>query len=322
VTEKPEPINPYEPPRLQPSENEARFVDPELDRLVRRSDVIFDLMVVATCLVFPLIFYMIGADLAHRGAAFGGSFVRAGPVAIYWTAWTGEIVAGLFCQAIGGWMLGRLLRRLNLGRVVALIVACLSAIAVWFILSWHIMPLSLDRHICVFFIGYPAYCVQVVMIGLLASAGVVGGARMGRRSQRVADSKRTGDDSPRRVVSSTYATFAVGQQEVHEVGMLSTGFGRTIYTIDHEKKLDVRSFSLRGSRSLTVGDDERHDVRIQWKALPFWSVQAFVDGQRHIDELYPDIRLLFRMMMTMLAVSVTLAVIMGLVLVLTTTSAM
>ena len=52
------------------------------------------------------------------------------------------------------------------------------------------------------------------------------------------------------------------------------------------------------------------------------SVLAFVDGQRHIDELYPDIRLLFRMMMTMLAVSVTLAVIMGLVLVLTTTSAM
>lgn len=219
-------------------------------------------------------------------------------------------------------MLGRLLRRLNLWRVVALIAVCSAAVAAWFIVSWHIMPLSLDRHMYVFLIGYPGYIVQVVVSALVASGGVLGGAWMGQRRQQAADSKRMRGDSPARVVSSTCATFSVGQREVHEVGVLFSASERQIVTVDGQKKLDRRSFALWGSRSLTVGDEERHDVRIQWTALPMWSAQAFVDGQRHVDELFPDIRLLFKMMMTMLAAVVAVAVIMALVLVLTATSAM
>lgn len=321
MTEKLEPVNPYESPRLHSSDDVHRFADTELDRLVRRADIAFDVLVVVVCIVFPVIFCIIGTDLARRGAGLGGSLFRAGPDVICWSAWVAGIMARLVGQCIGGWMLGRFLRRLNLWCVVALILVCLAAVAAWFIVSWFVMPLDFERHFYVLLIGYPGYVMQVVVSTLVASGVVVGGAWMGRRSQQAVDARLTSENSPGRVVSSLYATFAVGQREVHEVGVLFTAGGREIVTVDGQKELDRRSFALWASRSLTVGADERHDIEIRSKTMPLWSVQAFVDGQPHAKELFHDVRLLFKLTMTMLAVLVAIAVIMASVLVFMMTSA-
>jgi hypothetical protein len=177
-------------------------------------------------------------------------------------------------------------------------VLCSGGVAVWLIASWFIMPMGYDTHLPVLFIRFKGYVAQVVVSTLAAWGAVVGAVSIGRRGQRAADARQTAADSPSRILSTMYATFKVGENEVHEVGVLCTGFGRVICTVDGEKKLDARSLAPRGSRGLTVGNDERHDITIQWRFLPLWSVRGFVDGECLVEELFPDGRLLFNVMVT------------------------
>ncbi len=304
----PESVNPYESPLLHTSEDDRQIADTELDRLVRRADIALEVAVVVLCTILPLMLWDIGSDLAFRGIEFSGAL---GPAATCWTAWVAGLVVRLSVHMFFGWMLGRFLRRLNLWRVVALLVVCLAAVAAWIIASWHIVPLDLDRHMYVLLIGYQGYVLQVFVSTLAASGTVVGGARLGRRSQHLADSKLGDETSPGRTVSPMYDTFTVGEQELHEVGVLFLVSGREIVMVDGDKKLETRSFALSATRSLIVGNDERHHVEIRSRTVPLWSVQAFVDGQRHARQLFPDLQLLFKMTMSLLAIFVPIALIMA-----------
>jgi len=262
-------------------------------RLVRRSDVIYDVLVVIASVLYLILLCVIGSDLAKKTVLFSGLSLGAGAAGFYWTAWGAALEARLIGQFFAGWILGRFLRRFNPWYVAAGILLCFGAVAVWLLA----FPSPTTAYY-VSVIGYRGYTSQVIANVLVAWGAIVGAIWMGRRGQRVGDATRTATARGSRIVSPMYATFNVGESEVHEVGVLCTISGRQICTVDGEKALDVRSLALRGSRRLTIGDAERHEITIRWRTFPMWSVEALVDGELCTEGLFPDLRLFLKSLLT------------------------
>ncbi len=55
----------------------------------------------------------------------------------------------------------------------------------------------------------------------------------------------------------------------------------------------MRSFDFSGVRELQVGDEEKHQVEIRFRSLPFTVVEVHIDGQRRIRSLFPRLSLFF-----------------------------
>jgi hypothetical protein len=292
VSQPPENPNPYESPHSQASEEAAEALPGDLARWARRGNVTNDVLVVIGAIVWLVILSAVGADFASTAASFG-AFRLGGAIATWhWIGWGAMLIARFPGQFLGGWMLGRFLRRINPWSVGAGLVIYMGLVCVWLIASAD--PGNRDY---VAEIGLSAYVAQVIANVLVAWAVVFGGTWLGRKGQRVAAVKWATTTACSQVPSMMAACFRVGREEVHEIGFLLLPSGREIYTVDGREKLNVRSFgAVRGSRHLSVGDREPHEIVIRWRLLPLWSAQAFVDGELSIKELFPDLRLLLVVM--------------------------
>lgn len=288
--------NPYESPQLHASEPPPEVLSPEVARLVRRADLMWDVLVVFASVVYLAILCVIGSDLAKTAVLFSGLSFGTGPAAIHWTAWGAALFGRLFGQFLGGWMFGRFLRRLNPWYVAAGIMLYLGAVAVL-----PFSPPSLTRAYYASAIGYSGFAAQIVTSVLVAWGAIVGAVWRGQRSQRIADAKRAARDQRPRIESSMYVRFTVGDRETHEVGMLLTASGRRVCTVDGEKTHDERIWALRGRRTLTIGNGERHDITIRWRTFPIWTVEALVDGELYAGDVFPDPPLLLKVLLTVTA---------------------
>ena len=308
MSQPPEEPNPYESPHSQASEDASEALPGDLARWARRANVTNDVTVVIGAIVWLVILSFVGATTASTATTFGAILLGVAIVAWYWIGWGAMLVARLPGQLLGGWMLGRFLRRFNPWSVAAGVVIWM-VLGSLFLLAWA-GPGNADY---IAEIGRPAYVAQVIANVLAAWAVIFGGTWLGRKGQRAADARSTTTDRCPRVLAMRAASFSVGREEVHEIGVLHSASGREIYTVDGTEELNKRSFwSVRGSRRLSVGDRESHEIVIRWRLFPFPCTQAFVDGELAVEELFPDTRLLLRVGVIVLAILAALCLAMGL----------
>jgi hypothetical protein len=271
--------------------------------------VTYDVLVVITAVVWLVILGGAGTTTVSVVTTAGALLFLGGTVAAwYWIGWCAMLVARVPGQFLCGWMLGRLLRRINPWCVVAGVVIWMVLGSIWLIV-WA-GPWNADY---VAEIGRPGYVAQVLSNVLAGWAVVFAGTRLGRKGRQAADAKRARADGCPKVLSLVAASFRVGSEEVHEIGVLYVS-RREIYTVDGRETLNLKAGfrGPRGSRRLSVGDREPHEIEIRWQRFRIGSAQALVDGEPLVDELFPDTRLLFRVMFIVLAVLGAGATAMGL----------
>lgn len=89
------------------------------------------------------------------------------------------------------------------------------------------------------------------------------------------------------------SAFEVGDEEKHDVRVTwSIWSGEEVYVIDDVEVARMRSFEVSGVREFDVGEEEKHKIEIRFRSLPFNVVEVFVDGKRHIRNLFPRLSFL------------------------------
>lgn len=89
------------------------------------------------------------------------------------------------------------------------------------------------------------------------------------------------------------SVFEVGQNEKHDVRVTwSLWSGEEIYEVDDVEVLRMRSFDWSGARKLDVGDQEKHQIEVRFRSLPFNIVEVHIDGKRQIRNLFPRLSLM------------------------------
>src|SRR5690349_8999471 len=82
-------------------------------------------------------------------------------------------------------------------------------------------------------------------------------------------------------IFSASSVFEVGQEEKHDVRITwSLWSGEEIYEVDDVEVLRMRSFDWSGARTLEVGDQEKHQIVVRFRSLPFNIVEVHIDGKR------------------------------------------
>ncbi len=94
--------------------------------------------------------------------------------------------------------------------------------------------------------------------------------------------------------------FEIGQKIKHQVEIMFSLFGLEIYKIDGKEVLRKRNFSIRGSRKLTIRDEENtYDLEIKVDTAPKvkswlfpgdWIAQVYVNGELFISDMTPSLR--------------------------------
>ncbi len=94
--------------------------------------------------------------------------------------------------------------------------------------------------------------------------------------------------------------FEIGQRIKHKVDIMWSLFGLEIYKVDDKEVLRKRNLSIRGSRKLTIKDEENtYEVEIKIDAAPKakswlfpgdWIAQVYVNGELSISDLTPSLR--------------------------------
>ena len=89
-------------------------------------------------------------------------------------------------------------------------------------------------------------------------------------------------------------SFEIGESEKHTISVELSAFGRESYRVDGEVVLQGWYFGLRGRRTFSVGERERHVIEFVYDALPSWKelfvpggwrAEVYVDGELHIEDL-------------------------------------
>jgi hypothetical protein len=271
--------------------------------------VTYDVLVVITAIVWLVVLGVAATTPVSIATTAGALFLGGAVAAWYWIGWCAMVVGRFPGQLLCGWMLGRLLRRIKPWSIAAGVAIWMGLGSIWLI-AWA-GPWNADY---VAEIGRPGYVAQVLANLLAGWTVVFAGTRLGRKGRQAADAKRARAGGCPKVLSLVAASFSVGSQEVHEIGVLQLPLGREIYTVDAGETLNLTAgfWEARGSRRLGVGDREPHEIVIRWRRFPVGSAQALVDGEPLVDELFPDLRLLFRVTVIVLVVLVALATAMGL----------
>ena len=307
VTNPAEDPNPYESPHGLALEEAVEASPGDLPRWARRGSVTNDVLVMIAAIVWLAILSGFGATTARTAASFG-QMLHGGPVAAWhWAGWCAMLVARVPGQLFGGWMLGRFLRRVSPASAAAAVVMYIALVCLLLL----VRP-SLGSADYVAEIGRPAYAGQLLGDFLAGLAAVFGGAWLGAKGQQAADAKRARTDAGPKVLSLTAASFCIGSEEAHEIGVLQLPLGREIYTVDGREELNVKKafWEARGSRRLSVGDREPHEIEIRWRRFPPGSVQVIVDGEPSIKELFPDMRFLLLVLLVVPAVLLSLGTLM------------
>jgi hypothetical protein len=82
--------------------------------------------------------------------------------------------------------------------------------------------------------------------------------------------------------------------------------GRERYRVAGESRLEVRRFALSGSRRFVLRPDSAKQVEIRFRYFPLWSAQLLYDGRLMVWELFPRLRLFFRVLSCILLVELAL----------------
>jgi hypothetical protein len=271
--------------------------------------VTYDVLVVIAAIVWSAILSEVGAMTASSVTSFGALWLGGAIAASHWIVWSAVLVARVPGEFLGGWILGRFLRGISPASVAAGAVICMGLVSFWLIASAD--PGSPGY---VAEIGLSEYRAQVIAGVLVGGAVLLGGIWLGRKGQQAAAAKCARTDGCPRVLAMAAASFSVGREEVHEIGVLQLASGREIYTVDGREALNVKTrfWEARGTRRLSVGEREPHEIVIRWRRFPIGSAQAIVDGESSIHELFHDLRLFFKVMVIVLAVLVALCLAMSL----------
>ncbi len=310
MSEPPENSNPYESPHSQASEEAGDALPGDLGRRARRGNVTYDVLVVIAAIVWSMILSEVGAMTASSVTSFGALWLGRAIAASHWMVWSAVLAARVPGEFLGGWILGRFLRGISPGSVAAGAVTCMGLVSFWLIASADPGTPGYVAEI-----GLSEYRAQVIAGVLVGGSVVLAGLWLGRKGQQAADARSATTDGFPRVLAMRAASFTVGREEVHEIGVLHLESGREIYTVDGREELNLKTgfWENRASRRLTVGDREPHEIVIRRRRFPLGSAQAFVDGELAVEELFPDTRLLLRVGVIVLAILAAGCLALGLV---------
>lgn len=82
--------------------------------------------------------------------------------------------------------------------------------------------------------------------------------------------------------------------------------GREQYLVAGESRLRVRKFALSGSRRFPLRPDCDKQVEVRFRYFPLWSAQLLYDGRLMVEELFPRLRLFFRLLTCLLLAELAL----------------
>ncbi len=105
------------------------------------------------------------------------------------------------------------------------------------------------------------------------------------------------------------ASFAI---DTYEISVQWSGWtGAELYSVNGRERLRIRSFAPWGTRRFTIGNDDQRTIEIRFKYIPFWSTRVFLDGELVVEELFPGLRLLFRVLTTVVLLELVVALVLS-----------
>jgi len=118
-----------------------------------------------------------------------------------------------------------------------------------------------------------------------------------------------GDDAAVDLFTAS-SRFEVGEKERHAICVTwSIWSGEEVYEIDDVEVARLRSFEVSGAREFDVGEAEKHHVEIRFRSLPFNVVEVYVDGKRHIRNLFPRLSLMIWTLAAVVCVPIGLLIV-------------
>ncbi len=269
-------------------------MQPNIDKLSRRSDIAYNWMVVFLSASFLIYVGEISRIVVMGSTLYAMSWFDTPEFADYWTRWATGLAAISFFQIQSGWMLGRFVTRLN-PWMIGLIISVCHPLG-W----WPIAASPFDEAHMVYLQTTGNSNGYIIWIGLNIITECVNlgiGIWLGRRASHQNNTEEHARNGVLKQLTSTHSLFVVGENEVHEVGMLMLMAKGAVFTVDGEivspklqskETLIIRVLNLGRDYSLVVGENEKHDLIIDGRYAPFRPIKLMVDGKLAIEHCFPE----------------------------------